>query len=229
MRARQRHFNMRDAGAIASYDSRFISGLSNSDPVNTWNDRSRSANNATQTGADRPVYTTNAINGLPALNLAVGKHMIIDSITNPNSSTFMAAERRPSSGDTMPNFGKPSTDLYIYIWFADNVIYERYNNTQPLRTVATGQTQTGNFITCSVKNGTTSSQHYRNGLTIGSQGTPPASNSDFTRIGFYTNALGNNAADGIVGNYTLCDVAVGRPLQKRMEHSLAHSFKIACN
>ena len=228
MRARHRHFNMRDAGAIASYDSRFISGLSNSDPVDTWNDRTRSANNATQTGAARPIYTTTAINGLPALNLAVGKHMNISSITNPNSSTFIAVERRPNSGDTMPNFGKPTTNVYIYIWFSDNNIYERYN-TGTFRVVATGQTQTGNFITCSVKNGTTSSQHYRNGSTVGSQGTPPTANSDFTRIGFYNTDGGQDAADGNVGNYTLCDVAVGRALQKRMEHSLAYSFKISCN
>jgi hypothetical protein len=228
MRARHRHFNMRDAGAIASYDSRFISGLSNNDPVDTWNDRTRSANNATQTGGDRPIYTISAINGLPALNLAVGKHMAISSITNPNSSTFIAVERRPNSGDTLPNFGKPNTDFYIYIWFADNNIYERYN-TATFRTVATGQTQTGNFITCSVKNETTSSQHYRNGSAIGSQGTPPTANSDFTRIGFYFNPVNNEAADGTVGNFTLCDVAVSRSLQKRMEHSLAFSFKISCN
>ena len=228
MRARQRHFNPRDAGAIACYDSRYLYGLNNSDPVNTWPDRTRSVNNATQTGADRPTYQASFINGLPAVDFRVNKRMDITSITNPASSTVLSVMHRVNSGDTCVTFGKPGTNLYPFLWYSDNAVYERYN-TGTFRVVATGQNQTGNFIHASVKNGTTSLQHYRNGNTLGSQGTPPASNSDFTRIGLLIDGGGINASDQLSGNYTFISIATSSSLRRRLEHAAAYSFKIACS
>jgi hypothetical protein len=224
---------MRDAGAIASFDSRFLYNLSNNDPISTWPDRTRSANNATSSSTERPVYKVNAINGQPAAEWgsdANYRFMAITSITNPASSTVLTVQTRTASSNTLANFGKPSTDLYPFIWFNNNIIYERYN-TGTFREIQASQTQTGSFVLCSVKNGTTASQHYRNGAAVGSQGTPPASNSDFTRIGFYNLAvnLPSHRNTGNAGNFTILDASASSALRRRMEHSLAYSFKISCN
>jgi hypothetical protein len=68
MRARQRHFNARDADAGAVFDARFISGVSNNTALSTWPDRSRNAWDATQSGAARPTYLASGLNGQPVVS-----------------------------------------------------------------------------------------------------------------------------------------------------------------
>ena len=70
MRARQRHFNARDAGAGTVFDARFISDISDNSTLDTWRDRSRNAWNATQTGALRPTYIARELNGQPVVSCA---------------------------------------------------------------------------------------------------------------------------------------------------------------
>lgn len=56
------------AGLLLWYDANAITGLSDTDPIATWPDESGNGNDATQsTAADKPLYRTNQINGLPAV------------------------------------------------------------------------------------------------------------------------------------------------------------------
>lgn len=63
MRARQRHFRPLAAGATLALDARFISGLSNDDPISTWSGRDTSG--ATASSTARPTYKTNILGGNP--------------------------------------------------------------------------------------------------------------------------------------------------------------------
>ena len=57
-----------------------ITGLNDGDPVTTWNDSSGSGRNATGVGAARPIYKTNIINGLPALQFSGAQIMSLAAI-----------------------------------------------------------------------------------------------------------------------------------------------------
>lgn len=53
-----------------------ITGLVNNDPVTTWEDSSTANNDATQaTGAAKPVYKTNIVNGKPVLRFDAARYM----------------------------------------------------------------------------------------------------------------------------------------------------------
>ena len=67
MGRRVRHLNPGSAGAVLALDSRFITGLSDGDPVSTWSDRTSNGNNATQTGIARPTYETAEQGGQPVI------------------------------------------------------------------------------------------------------------------------------------------------------------------
>lgn len=57
------------SGLILDLDADAITGLSNNDPVATWEDSSAAGNDATQaTPANRPTYQTNVLNGRPVVN-----------------------------------------------------------------------------------------------------------------------------------------------------------------
>ncbi len=69
MHRRARHFNARDAGAPLVLDSRFITGLTDGDPVSTWSDRSGNGHDATQaTSGSKPTFLTAQQGGCPAVD-----------------------------------------------------------------------------------------------------------------------------------------------------------------
>jgi hypothetical protein len=231
MRARQRHFNPRDAGAVAAYDARFISGLSDGDNVSTWASRT-GTNNATQsTVGNQPNYETNEIGGQPVVNFTPANSDRLDiNITIPNSVTMVAVHRRNTTAIHTINFGTSNNtpnDAYAFWWFADNVIYTKWviaNST--FYTFSPAQTNTGSIIISSTKNGTTSSQIYLNGSTFRAAITPTTSSGSFTRLGGTQGTTYNN---GAMGSACLIDAFVSDGLRKRLEHAAAFSFKIACN
>ena len=63
MRARQRHFNPRNATASLCLDARYIFGLSDGDPISTWGGRNTSGATAATTA--RPTYKTGILGGNP--------------------------------------------------------------------------------------------------------------------------------------------------------------------
>ena len=223
MRARHRHFNPKAAGAVAAYDARFISGLSDGDNVSTWASRT-GTNDATQTSVgNQPQYETNEIGGQPVVNFvaAQGDRLNI-SITIPSSVTIVAVHRRSTTGINTINFAA-STDKYALWWFdGDNVIYVKWNGVFAAFTPA--QTTTGSLVVTTTKNGTTSSQVYINGATFRAAIAPTASSGTFDRFG--STGVSNN---GAIGSACLIDAFVSDGLRRRLEHAAAFSFKIACN
>lgn len=65
MHRRARHLNPASAGATFIFDSRFIQNVANNSTLSTWVNRA-GTNNATQTTeANKPTYKTNILNGNP--------------------------------------------------------------------------------------------------------------------------------------------------------------------
>jgi hypothetical protein len=232
MRARHRHFNPKSAGAVAAYDARFISGLSDGDNVSTWASRT-GTNDATQTTVGKqPNYETNEIGGQPVVNFTPANSDELEiNITVPSSATIVAVHRRSTAGIHTVNFGEleASTPRYTLWWFTDNIIYVSWNGNN-LQTFSPAQTTTGSLVVTTTKNGTTSSQVYINGATFRAAIVPSASNGAFNRLGRSAGAAqpyGFN--NGAIGSACLIDAFVSDGLRRRLEHAAAFSFKIACN
>jgi hypothetical protein len=93
-----------------------ITGLNDTDPVATWPDSSGNSNDATQAvAANRPLYRTNIINGLPVVRFdAANDHMDTpNNVFNANpfsvfivfSGTVAAATHRAINDNGGANFG----------------------------------------------------------------------------------------------------------------------------
>ena len=229
MRARHRHFNPKDAGAVAAYDARFITGLNDGDNVATWSSRT-GTNDATQaTVGNQPNYETNEINGNPVVNFTpANSDQFVISILVPSSLISVKVFRRNSANihsvGLGENVGQPRYDSW---WFNDNITYTAPQDT--FNTHGTADTRTGLFIDSWQKSGTTSSQVWRNGTSVGTSQTPAASNGSFTRVGRVVNGSQpygfHNGAMGCLCLLNRADSSI----RKRCEHAAAYSFKIACS
>lgn len=229
MRARHRHFNPKDAGAVAAYDARFITGLSDGDNVSTWSSRT-GTNDATQsTAGKQPNYETNEINGNPVVNFTPANSDELEiSISVPSSLISVKVFRRNTAGIHSVGLGElSSAPRYDSWWFTDNVTYTAPRNA--FNTHGAADTRTGLFIDSWQKSGTTSSQVWRNGVSVGPSQTPQASSGSFTRLGRTANAnQPYGFHNGAMGCLCLLDRA-DSPIRKRLEHAAAYSFKIACS
>ena len=221
MRARHRHFNPKDAGAVAAYDARFITALNDGTNVATWASRT-GTNDATQsTDANRPKYETNEINGNPVVDFTGGKGMII-SISIPNNLTVIKVFRRIASGGSNVFFAS-SGGQYDSWWFSDNVTYTR--TSAGFNTHGAADTRSGSFVESWTKSGTSSSQVWRSGAMVGTSQTPQTSSGTYDRIGVGVSGATSQA----VGCGFLFDSAVSNSIRKRCEHASAYSFKITCS
>jgi len=226
MRARHRHFNPRHAGAIAAYDARFISGLSDGNNVSTWASRTGSNDATQETGGNQPTYETNEINGNPVVLFNGSTEQLVISITIPNSLTTCSVFNRAATNHNSGFFGTNSvtTRRFTAYYFSNNNIYTRYNSEQAW----TGHTPTtGSLILSEIKETTSTNQVYVNGKTFRSAQVPLTSNDTFTRVGFAE--AGSPSSSHKLGSTCLIDTNVGDALRKRLEHAAAYSFKISCN
>lgn len=82
-----------------------ITGLSNNDPVSLWLDSSLNARNMTGSGTARPLYLTNQINGLPAIDFD-GSNDLLSS-----GAYSLAGQKLAMTGvfmvDSLKNFQAP--------------------------------------------------------------------------------------------------------------------------
>lgn len=220
MRARQRHFNPTAAGAVAAYDARFITGLSDGSNMNQWTSRT-GTNNATQaTVSKQPNYETNEINGNPVVNFTPANFDEFGvNITIPNSFTIVKVFRRQSSGIHSIGLGGGRYDTW---WYPDNVTYTSAFGS--FNTHGLANASTGVFIDSWQKNQTASSQVWRNGVSVGASQTPQISTSAFNCIGRISSDYNN----GALALITMIEQS-NTPVRKRLERAAAYSFKIACS
>jgi hypothetical protein len=75
-----------------------ITGLSDGDAVSTWSDASGNGNDATQSGAARPVYKTSIINGHPVVRFTAASSQFFNLTTALSLSPFTIAAVMKKSG-----------------------------------------------------------------------------------------------------------------------------------
>lgn len=228
MRARHRHFNQRDAGAIVALDARRIEGLSNNDPVSTWSDVSRSANNATSSLTSRPLYKTGQSGGNPALNFDGSNDFmtLASSIMGTGTRTVLSVTKKVSGAKMVclaPSSGTAGS--YSCFDFTDSQLYI----TDPLYYKASSG---GNLTAHSVvierisgglQNGTSdlfvNGEQKSLGAALSNLGT-----DEFKWIGRRNTDYSSGDISLIVG----FSLSVSDPVLKRIQRSAAFSFKIAC-
>jgi len=236
MRARHRHFNPKAAGATAAFDARYGIAVADNTAVDTWTNRV-GANNATQaTSINRPTFKATGGNAnSPALLFDGTKTRLVHAIPTLGApSLFMAVATRTggASGDMVACFMPPYTSHYsqIYATFGSenwglnptdsgqSILNNwRILSAKPASAATTNSSTTlwtdGANETTSTGSRYAGEQHNRR--AIGANGDVAPVN-----VGFLLGSISQVIA--IPGN-------VANSLKRRIEHSAAYSFKIACN
>ena len=231
MRARQRHFNARDAGAVLVLDARYIDQADNT-AVSTWSDRSRNSYNATQaTGSLQPTFQTNELGGQPAVRFDGGDSLVSSlnssTVLSGNLSYFCLARRRISNTSYPLLIGFSTGGNYrgrALFLFVNNPSYGQ-NAADVVGSVSI--TNSVAFIASATKSGSTASV-FVNGNSVGS-GTPTTSAVTETQFYIGTGGGGGNYFDGDEFSVAVFNAGITASVRKRLEQSAAYSFKIACS
>ena len=246
MRARHRHFNARDAGAVFVVDSRYID-QSDGTAVSAWADRSRSGFDLVQTTAARqPTFQTAEIGGNSTVQFDGNDSLFrstVPILKNVSGMTGLLVSKKVTLSGTQttlwvatPTNGNARFVFHHNISANKYSVYARRLDTGPApNLVSTSNIPNTALIHCAVINlSNTSANQYGNGSLEGTSSafltTGATSNTDS-----HTLAVGAVRSDGFLGFNghialaTIFDNATDNSLRKRLEHAAAYSFKISCN
>ena len=250
MRARHRHLNPRAAGATLVLDSRYITGLSDGDPISTWDDKSGNGYSPTASSTARPIYKT-SIQGGNAIARFDGSNDAL--YYNANLSTVDALSllcvakwdatntRRPlfDAKNAAGNFKHFTIETNTFTSTGDN--YDFYSSNNALEgNVAV----TTNFRVISIAADTTNGNSIINNTTYKVDGstntlTLRTGNGNYQQLtnvnGFVVGSFNDNGPtyglffDGDIGTIAAFPAQITGALMKRLEHAAAYCFKISCN
>ena len=237
MHRRSRHLNARHAGAELVLDARRISGLNHNDSISTWRDVSGKGRDATQgTGTKQPTYKTNQLNGQPICDFDGGDGLATASYSFPvvqtstvlfkTSTNCIVYERgaslsavgatylytTTSSATGVNSSGGISAKNLSANWGSDStwkLATESYNGTHETNTLSIS----------GISQSLTTFSGFNNDGT--------GSGSFATNVGARTNASSLFLTGGIA--FLMMATFVNPSLKKRIEHSVAFSFKIRCS
>lgn len=249
MGRRVRHLNPGSAGAVLALDSRFISGLSDGDPVSTWSDRSGSGNNATQTGTARPTFETAEQGGQPVIrfdgsNDYLNAGDVCDLRTNSLVMICVSKYRVSNSNGAL--CGKSSARIlqgrYSLIRDVGNMIALYGGGTadppyNDQRVQAADTSSTFRVVTMGLNRANFNSLFYNGDQQATKIITDSTDHniSDLLFIGAYQNSGGSSSLAGYYLDGDIAQVIVqltnaySTPLRRRLEHSAAFAFKIPCS
>jgi hypothetical protein len=249
MRARQRHFNARDAGATLVLDARRISGLNDGDGVQTWPDISRNANDATQaTSGNRPVYKTAIQGGCPVVRFTKASTHYLRTSAGPFGTSagifILGVASRNASVDTAVVISHG--DLATAAGSCSSLLFE-FGNRKFTSNAFSGTTGAGSTVATALNQdvfgiGTSQAQasstlkiRLNGGAEVASATALPGNlNNISTAYGIGANG-GGAIVTGVTldGQIALAVIAAGlvisSPVRRRIEQSAAYSFKIACS
>lgn len=249
MRARHRHFNPKAAGATLVLDSRYITGLSDGDPISTWDDKSGNGYSPTASSTARPTYKTsiqggNAVARFDGSNDALYYNANLSTVnalsllcvakwdtTNVRRTLFDAKNYAASGASFLVETNTFQSTGDHYDFYTSNASFEGNIAVTTNFTVISvaANTTSGGTITANTTyrvNGTTNTLTARNNLTF----------TNLTGVnGFMVGSFNNGGTpafvffDGDAGSISALPSEVTGALMKRLEHAAAYSFKIACN
>ena len=241
MRARHRHLNFKDAGAVIHVDSRFISGLSNNDEVTSWTNRAAANNAGAISGVATPNYITGGLAGQPTVRFANNDVLRFASAPSSFSAATIICTAKPisslsndnnilyygNSSDFSPNFNwvGVSKDFGSAKWISGN-----YNNPTDGSAYSTANYDTTARIATGITNDGGTSRLFLSGSADGTAvSTAININASALPIMGRRGGAGVGYLNADVYSVVLLPSAVTASQRKRLEHSSAYSFKISCN
>lgn len=242
MRARHRHFNPANAGAVCALDARFLN-LTNNTAVDSWTDRSANGNSPTESSTARPTFKTNEVGGQPAvvfdgagnkLNFSSAlwtlsfssvfafKYTAEDLIGNIFGQWASGQNGRSSIGVNQTSTG-----------FALSNRVNFFNSTQTSGAGWSGfcleaTTISPTIISFTQNSGSENYKNYNKGTNIDSCTITAQYTGVNSSLGALSAAQTGNF-DGAICSVSLFQSVITEPIRKRLEHSAAYSFKISCN
>jgi len=233
MRARHRHFSCKAAGAVVSYDARYLTN-SDGSALQTWTDRSGTYNATEATSTKRPIVRTgaNGINGQTALDFD-GIDDDLQAVNVPLNtritvivcgSGFTSAKQFiiEHGNGTLPGFYfygdqtgawmfRRGTDIYggnVANWFG--------------QVAAIG----------SLRNSGTAAYRKNGGSNLsngGGAGVMPTNSSLTSNLNICSRNRTAAFSDGLLGTLQIYIGSASDSMLRRLEHATAFSFKIACS
>lgn len=225
MRGRVRHIKAKSFGATASWDSRFVSGLSNGSAVSSLIDLSGNGYDASQTtGSKQPTYQQSVFGGQPSIRFDGSDDQLIHTASNTSSCVIIAAYQTRSSQDFYRGI--------VALGPADEggTMLLSVVNAGNWGTFTTSQQQANTLVSTSTPSILTLKDDASNGGTFFLNGS-----NDGTWSG---NSSGQNDKHigGVSGQSANIDVGsiwalsyVSDSVRKLIEKSIGFSFKIACS
>jgi hypothetical protein len=252
MRARQRHLNKSLRETACAFDSRFLSGFSDGNAVDTWTDLSANGRNATQaTSANRPTYKTAIQGGNPILRFDGSNDLLTTSsfaspsqvsaimVAKANSWTSATTFYRPIATHGYGAVSNETTGIGLCYVVRDTAIDWQigdlaawgsgYNT--PSNPRAVGPTSSGSdFRIVSTVFWTSLARIYVNGTRVSTRVETTGTISSFTRAF----SVGGSFFSGEVWTGDIAAIIyygsnIGEPMRARLERSNALAFKIACS
>jgi hypothetical protein len=238
MGRRCRHLNMGAAGMGLHLDPRYISGVSNGGAISTWNDRSPNANNATESGSTRPTYQTAVQGGSPVVrfNSASSQKMTCSSsaFSGTNQRVMVAAYKSTATGTYSNNVCGASSDATANSWFM----------LQSRTLAVNGDPYIAGYFADTTNNATTPDNQWKvataawdgssmfarkNGLQVDVTTQSLNTVTSAFRVGHAFDVVPIEFHEGDIGPITAGQRSYSLPIVKRMEHSIAFSYKIPCS
>lgn len=239
MHRRARHLSGRAAGAQLYFDSRRIQGLSDGTGVQTWDDLSTNANNATQaTSGNRPLYKVNIQGGNPMLLFDNSNDYLrcgsSSTIGSGSTQFFVYKFDSTSQYDTVFYYGNYNVYSPNYNWvglFRDYGIQYFGNYDAPTDRSVSTTANTDFRILSGLLNDSGTNRVFLEGsekATTTYVAVSGINSSARPNIGIVEN-LSNDPMGGYIGLVAYWSTAMGSSLRRRFEQAIGFSFKIACS
>ena len=243
MRARQRHFGYKAAGASIALDSRYIHDVSDGTTVETWSDRSGNARDAAQaTAGSRATYKTAIQGGNGILRFDGGDFYNAAFTTGTAYSLYVVVKRTGSASNALNNAtficaagiagGTASNARRYQLFYNDAPIFSTNSNSTAGAAMSITRNDNWNIhaITAPIGSGTA-----RYLLNEASEQTADVSALAGVTSGTVRMSVGavswNNDLRlvGDVGLLVAYEAAHSASFRRRLNHHAAYSFKISCN
>lgn len=247
MGRRCRHFPWKAVGASAALDARRITGLSNGAAVATWFDVSGNARDFTNSNSgERPTYESAGLNGQPTVLNASGKGLCRTTalpIGASGEETQIGACKLSDNISYQVIIANGSTSAAcMSVLIGSGGTLTIYNVVGQLGSESNGSAATTAAMVISATGGSSGRSLWRNGapetVTNPTVANPTTRGVETANLGMFNgqgygagvgNDKYNSALKGQIGIVASIPFIVTAPIRKRLEHSLAFSYKLPCS
>jgi len=228
------HFNPATAGATVALDARFLTGFADGDAVGTWTGRAGTSVSPTES-TNKPTYKASVVNGRPAVRFASASSTKLEaSVTITGNATFFMAgvcvsgqgyARYVSTGRGGNDYDDSSVIIpFLALDYVNKLMYSYCSGSFSL---ASASFSTPLVASC-VANGSTGLLRVNGGTSA----TISVQSLNINRLSIGSEPSGSGGgsslADGDMCAVVVVPSAVSDALRRRIEQSLAFSFRVAC-